>query len=922
LLTPAASIPLRFSAFSLHLCASASFPQALKLPGRCSATLEHCQLVESLKIYPLPRNHAGSVLLIADDSRSIFYRPNEPFIRKSQEVCMSQSSQPITPADFPEIRWQGHWIWTPEEPVHPGAGLSSGIDPQAAESHGLFRRHFQLDRVPLRAPARITADSRYALFVNGREVCRGPVRSQPRRLHYDLADLTPYLQVGDNLIAIYVKYYGTPKSYWMPAVPNMMLGKTGILVFEANLGDAGWLTSDPSWKAHKAEGWFSDESAGAHDLIAGGVPVELFDARRFARDWKEAAFDDHAWGNAQVVPSVHIGGFARTQPPTDPYGPLYPRPIAQLAGEVRQPAKIYTERLAGAVDPAIGSPARRLEATLDLKGGGATEYTRLPVTVDVAEGNSALIVLDMGRIVSGLVGFTLDAPAGMTFDLAYRETPLKRSGGIIGSHAGTRYIARGAGESFELFDSNGLRYAYLLAHGAAGAVTLRSFQVREQLYPWVEGASFACDDEELNRIFAAGVRTVQLNSHDAFLDCPTREQRAWVGDSVVHQMVHLATNQDWRLAWHYLTLGNSPRADGILPMSVVGDIEASGGYTIPDWALHWVHGVYNFYRFRGDKEAVKAFMPTIERILRWYAPYQTAAGVLKDVVEWNLVDWSSVSIADTSSVLTALWARGLHEFAEIAGWLEEHSSQRWAAGLYARIKDGFEIFWDEPRGSYADHVVDGVLRPEMSQLAGALAICAGLAPAERWTRIVERITDPGRVVVRSWTGSPDGEYSMEKMRKQFMGIYEIDWDPEREVVSAEPFMSYTVHDAVALAGLADRLPDLYPRWSEFLVDGYDTIGECWGWGTHVHGWSCTPTRDLIFYTLGVTPAAPGYAVARIAPRLGRLAWAKGDVPTPHGLIHVEVNGEQVTVDSPVPVLVDIAGQPVRALPAGRQVVAA
>jgi hypothetical protein len=75
-------------------------------------------------------------------------------------------------------------------------------------------------------------------------------------------------------------------------------------------------------------------------------------------------------------------------------------------------------------------------------------------------------------------------------------------------------------------------------------------------------------------------------------------------------------------------------------------------------------------------------------------------------------------------------------------------------------------------------------------------------------------------------------------------LYEIDWDAEREIVLAEPFTSYTVHDAVALASKANRLPDLYRRWSEFLVNGYNTIGECWG--THVHGWSCTPTRNLIF----------------------------------------------------------------------------
>src|SRR5690606_11250286 len=119
--------------------------------------------------------------------------------------------------------------------------------------------------------------------------------------------------------------------------------------------------------------------------------------------------------------------------------------------------------------------------------------------------------------------------------------------------------------------------------------------------------------------------------------------------------------------------------------------------------------------------------------------------------------------------------------------------------------------WDERRGAYVDHIVDGVQQPEMSQLAGALAICAGLAPQERRQRIVETITDPDRLVVRSWTGGGDGEYSMQKMQKQMQGIYEIDWDAETEIVLAEPFMSYTVHDAVALAGLAERLPDLHRR---------------------------------------------------------------------------------------------------------------
>jgi hypothetical protein len=119
-----------------------------------------------------------------------------------------------------------------------------------------------------------------------------------------------------------------------------------------------------------------------------------------------------------------------------------------------------------------------------------------------------------------------------------------------------------------------------------------------------------------------------------------------------------------------------------------------------------------------------------------------------------------------------------------------------------------------------------------------------------------------------------------------------------------------------MAGEADRLPDLYLRWLEFLRDGYDTIGENWGTGTHAHGWSCTPTRDMVFYTLGITPAGPGYTAARVAPRLGRLTWAKGTAPTPYGLITVEATRTSVVVESPVPIVLDLEGQPSQHLPAG------
>lgn len=797
--------------------------------------------------------------------------------------------------------WHGSWLTT-AEPAAIGAEPPSPIPSGAMAPFArvLYRSSFALDSVPDSVPLRITADSRYLLHVNGAEVGRGPVRSQPRRLRYDAYDVAPHLAAGENRVVVLVTYYGTPNSFWQPAPSNGGLGGHGALVVEADLGDR-WFATDGSWELQELDAWTQPPMHGLD-----GVPVERFDARRLDAGWTSG--ERGAWRPAVVTAATNLGSLGRTKPPTDPYGPLLPRPVGDLGGDVVRPVSAAVSGV-GPAGEVTDNPVDHVLAAWPM---GSADRPADPSDVLLAADGPArfAVAFDFGRVVAGGTMFELDAPRGTVVDALYRETPATAADAFMMSvpRTGLRYVARGEDDRFSAQEVNGFRYVHLLITMPEGGVLhLRDLRVQERLGRWRDPGSFTSSDADLERLYAAGVRTVALNTLDAFTDCPTREQRAWVGDGVVHQLVHLTTNDDRRAAAWYVALGTSPRPDGILPMSVVGDIESGQGATIPDWSLYWIHGVHTLLMHCGVTDEVVAAAPVARRVLEWFLPYRTADGVLADVPEWRLVDWSSILLSGESAIITGLWARALLDYGQISEALGNAGDVAWAAALHDASRAGFDRFWDEDRGTVVDHVEDGRRQPPASQLAGATAIVGGLLDEQRTARTIAWIGDPARQVVRSWIGG-DGAYDQEKMLEQVRGVQRIDWDAERETVIAQPFAAFVVHDAFAAAGRPDLVVASCRRWLEFLHDGLDSFGECWGWGTPAHGWSSTPTRDLIQHVLGVLPSKPGFAGARIVPAYGTAEHMAGTHPTVHGPIRVSVSGRRAEASSPVPfVLVDADG---------------
>jgi hypothetical protein len=160
----------------------------------------------------------------------------------------------MSTADFPGVRWRGHWV-APDVPEFVIDPTSVGSDlPPAEFSRAQFRRVFDVEDLPPRVPLRLSADSRYVLWVDGAEVGRGPIRSQLRRLRYDEYDTAAYLRPGRNVVAVLVTYYGHANSFWQPAASSGVMGRDAQLVVEARVGEE-WLVTDERWRVLRSRAW-------------------------------------------------------------------------------------------------------------------------------------------------------------------------------------------------------------------------------------------------------------------------------------------------------------------------------------------------------------------------------------------------------------------------------------------------------------------------------------------------------------------------------------------------------------------------------------------------------------------------------------------------------------------------------------------
>ena len=502
-----------------------------------------------------------------------------------------------------ERTWNARWIWVAQPPIEHATFFQLGPTIRPPDTVAFLRREFELQTVPTTAPCRVTADGRYQLSINGTRIGRGPIRGEPTHLRWDEYDLASHLVRGSNVLAVIARNYGQATQYFKPPTPVGQLGLGGVLL-EAWLGDV-LLVSDGSWRAllapyarKQAVGW------------AGAPAVEVIDGPRLPVGWTVPGFDDTAWDAATVLAPSGLGIHSGV-PPTEPFAMLDAAEIGQLEELLLVPVSaVASGRLhAGALHD---SPLD--DFTADPPGASRPSAWEGAVPLEAG----SWLTVDFGQLTNSHPVLLLDADEGTIIDLAVGEDLDETGHPVVAPrHWTLRYVAAGrSDEHVEALEPVGFRWLQIsVRSGGVRSVDPRALY---RHYPRPAGAEFGCDDPVLEKLWSVGAATLDACSTDAFLDCPGREQRAWMGDAYVETLVSLTCNPDTGLVLRNAgLLWQGVRADGLRPMVGGGDFTDHVS-TIPDFSLHWVRTVARIYEHTGDVDYLDRVWARIVDALQWF----------------------------------------------------------------------------------------------------------------------------------------------------------------------------------------------------------------------------------------------------------------------------------------------------------------
>jgi len=690
-----------------------------------------------------------------------------------------------------------------------------------------LRRTFEVKSLHQRQKARlwVTADDFFSLWINGHKV----TESVP-----DPNDQNVWQQVHRVDVTAFLQ--PGPN---VVAVRALNKGAAAGVIARLELPDGTLLETDGRWKV-----WDENE-----------VPDH----------WQSLAFDDSQWKSAAPIAPLSGGVWAQ-------FGGLADWPGAEAPYLAH-----LTLPFAGVSDVHAGQGQ-----IAGAEGFGIDTSAVLTVTPPPAQASDwPSLVLDVGKEVAGRVSIealssgTVSVGTGESLEEAVRAPwgGQKKLDLLPGTQATTPYSA------FRF-----VRLAFppaLDGHAPDGQglpLQLR-VSVDHKYYPVRYQGTFDCSDPLLTKVWWTGAYCAHLCMQEEIWDAPKRDRRPWIGDLHVSGEVINNVFADRFLMERTITdLRDS--AQGGRPPS---ELPASHVNDIPGYSAAWICALADFQRHQGDTPFLeKQHGPLLSLLNFMRAECDERDLFVNKTGKWSFSDWSPDFDGDSPAqhVATQLfYAKAAQEGAFLLREMGDKTGaaqvEGWSEALAVAARQNLST----GAGAAGASTFGNRLQPN------AMAIYSGVATKEQRAAIYAQVLAPD---TPAWNRSG-----------ALLG--------DRPVMS--PYYGNYVLFAMSEAGHnADAMRVIRDFWGGMLAQGATTFWEAYDprwpkedFHAHLqadgqtgyfvslcHGWSAGPTNWLTERVLGVRPTSGGFKTAEVAPDLGDLTWAQGDVPTPNGTIHERV----------------------------------
>ena len=749
-------------------------------------------------------------------------------------------SQIINPALL-QNPWNAHWITGAGMPV---VLYTPAMDPTLKE-YGVykFRKRFDLSTKPVSFIVHVSADNRYKLFVNGKQVSQGPARGDLYFWNFETIDIASYLQVGKNTVAGLVWNEGIMK-------PEAQISYMTAFILQGNSQFEKIINTDSSWKTLKDSSYHPLHVKVPGYYVAG--PAEFVNMNYNIRGWEDNDFDDSKWDKVRI-----LGPGLTKHSSVDARGwMLCPSSIPQM--------EMKTQRL-----------------TAVRKSEGVTVPASFPVlktSITIPPNTNATILLDQGYNTNAYPTIIFNGGKNVGITMGYAEALYQyKNEDLTGSWIpllpkGNRNEIEGkmfigkvdsiisdgtAAQEFTPLWWRTYRYLQLKVNTKDEPLVIEDIYGTSIGYPFQNNAKLESSNPELQKILEVGWRTARLCAFETYMDCPFYEQLQYIGDARIQAMVSLYNSGDDRLVRNALTLIDHSRiAEGITLSRYPTDLHQQ----IPTFSLWWIGMLHDYWMYRSDSIFVKDKLPGERQVLSFFGRYQKADGSLKNLPYWLFTDWVDLKSwpqgvapigKDGESAVLDLQLMWTYE---LAADMEEKLGFNDIADFYnrksAQLKKTIQQkYWDKTHELYAD-TED---KNSYSQHTNALAILAGMISGEKRNVLAKKLLK------------------------------------DTSLAQASIYFKYYLYQALVKAGLGNEYLSWLEIWRENLAMGLTTWAETPDINTtrsDSHAWGSSPNIEFFRTILGIDSDAPGFFKIKIEPHLSNIKNIGGEMPHPNGKISV------------------------------------